>query len=154
PLHKTLMSSTHTKLYFHVVFSTKLREPWLVPDWRQGVHSYLGGIVKSLDGIPLTIGGVADHVHLLLRLRPVHCISEVLRQVKRGSSVWIHERFRRSAFAWQEGYGAFSVSHRDVPAVRRYIETQEEHHRVKTFQEEYVDLLTEHGLEFDSRFLW
>ena len=148
------MSSTHSNLYVHIVFSTRMREPWLRSEWREPVHAYLGGILKSLDTIPLSIGGVTDHVHILMRLRPTHRLSEIVRQVKRGSSSWIHDHFRRSAFAWQKGYGAFSVSHRDVSMIRRYIERQEEHHRNKTFQDEYREFLAEQEVDFDERFLW
>ena len=144
------MSSTHSNLYVHFVFSTKRREPWLQSGWRSPVHAYLGGILKSLDVIPLSIGGVDDHVHLLSRIRPIH---QIVRQLKHGSSAWIHDHFHRAGFAGQEGYGAFSVSHHDVPAIRGYIERQEDHHRARSFQGEYRDLLRAEGIEFDEQYL-
>jgi REP element-mobilizing transposase RayT len=102
----------------------------------------------------LDIGGTADHVHLLIGLKPTHALADVLRTLKGDSSKWIHEELRQNDFAWQEGYGAFTVSKSDVDAVRRYVQDQEEHHRKRTFQEEYRALLERHGIDFDERYLW
>ncbi len=148
------MPSTHTCLHVHVVFSTRDREPWLAQEWRPRTHAMLGGILRESNAAPLCIGGWLDHVHLLFGFRPTHCLSDLIRDVKRGSSEWIHQTFRRSAFAWQSGYGAFTVGQAELPAVRRYIETQVEHHRVETFQEEYVRFLKDHLVEYDDRYLW
>jgi len=148
------MPSTHLSLHYHVVFSTKSRHPWIDPAWQEDLHRYLGGCVKTLDGIPEQIGGVSDHVHLLVGLRATHCLADVVREVKKASSRWIHEEHRIPAFGWQEGYGAFTVSRSNIARVCEYIATQAEHHRKRTFQEEYLDLLEKHEIEIDERFLW
>lgn len=148
------MPSTHLSLHYHVVFSTKNRYPWIEPAWRGELHRYLGACVKVLDGIPEDVGGIADHVHLLLGLRTTHCLADVLREIKKVSSRWVHEKIRMPAFAWQEGYGAFTVSLSNVPAVREYIDRQAEHHAQRSFTDEYLDLLRKHEIEFDEQFLW
>jgi len=148
------MPSTHLSLHYHVVFSTKERHPWIKSNWRNDLHGYLGGCVKTLDGVPEEIGGTDDHVHLLLGLRATHCLADVLREIKKVSSRWVHEDLRLPQFTWQEGYGAFTVSRSNVATVRNYIARQEEHHRKRSFQEEYLDLLEKHDIEFDERFLW
>lgn len=131
------MSSTHLSLHFHVVFSTKNREPRIAAEWSDRFHSYLGGVARSSGAIPEIIGGVADHVHLLIGLPATARLADVVRDVKAVSSKWVHEEIGDRAFAWQEGYGAFTVSpsHREI--VRGYIARQEEHHRKRTFQDEY-----------------
>ena len=148
------MATTFTNLLYHIVFSTKNRAPIIHAGWRDRLHAYLGGIVRTMDGIPIVAGGVQDHVHLLATLKPVHCLSDVLRDLKKSTSVWVHNEIKERSFAWQEGYGAFTVSRSNLPTVRRYIERQEEHHRRRSFQEEYVELLRKHGVEFDERYLW
>jgi REP element-mobilizing transposase RayT len=100
------------------------------------------------------MGGTSDHVHGLAGLHATHSVSDVLRDVKRATSSWIHESLGVNGFAWQEGYGAFTVSPHDCEGLIRYIRNQEEHHRVRTFQEEYEALLNEHGIEFDKRYLF
>ena len=148
------MPSTHLSLHYHVVFSTKNREPFIASSWRERLHRYLGGIVRNLDAIPEAVGGVADHVHLLMGLRATTCLADVVRDLKSVSSRWVHEEIDQPGFAWQEGYGAFTVSASQRGAVREYISRQEEHHRKRTFQEEYLDFLKRSGVEFDERFLW
>lgn len=148
------MPSTHLSLNCHIVFSTRNREPWIGQPWRDQLHAYIGGIISQMHGIPLAIGGVADHVHVLVGLRATHSLAEMVRDMKRGSSRWVHETRRLAAFAWQEGYGAFTVSPSRVEAARTYICNQAEHHRRKTFQEEYLELLKEANIEYDERYLW
>ena len=148
------MPSTHLALHVHVAFSKKDRMPFIQPEWRDRLHSYLGGVVNNLGAIPEAIGGVADHVHLLLGLRATHALAPVVRDIKAGSSRWVHEEIGLSKFSWQEGYGAFSVSPSQCQVVKDYIAGQEEHHRTKSFQEEYVDFLKKCCVEFDERFLW
>lgn len=111
-------------------------------------------VVRNLDGVPEAIGGVADHVHLLVGLRATACLADVVRDVKSISSRWVHEETGGREFAWQEGYGAFTVSASQRDTVREYIARQEEHHRMRTFQEEYVELLKRSGVEYDDRYLW
>ena len=148
------MPSTHLSLHYHLVFSTKDRVPLIVPAWRERLHAFLGGIVKSLDGIPEAIGGVADHVHLLIGLRATHCLADVMREVKAVSSRWAHDEIGERAFVWQEGYGAFTVGAPQCPAVRGYVARQDEHHRAQTFQDEYIEFLKRGGVEYDDRYLW
>jgi len=123
------------------------------PAWRRKLHAYLGGIIRAGDGIAENIGGVSDHVHLLIGLRATHRLADVLRELKAVSSGWVHNEIGLPAFAWQEGYGAFTVSASQRAALRRYIERQEEHHRTRTFREEYLDLLRRSGVEFNERYV-
>ena len=148
------MASTHLSLHYHIVFSTKHREPSLDAAQRPRIHEYLGGTIRGLKGIPHAVGGTADHVHLLLSLRASHCLADVIREVKSESSGWIHREIQWAGFGWQEGYGAFTVGAPDLEKVRSYVLNQEEHHRVKTFQQEYVKMLERGMVEYDERFLW
>lgn len=148
------MPSTHVSLRCHIVFSTKDRRPWIVSDWRDRLHAYMGGIIRSQGGTPLVIGGVEDHVHLLIGLRATHRLADLVREVKHESSRWVHQMLQVGLFGWQDGYGAFTVSPGDEDAVREYIATQEAHHRATTFQEEYLQLLREFKVEYDERYLW
>ena len=148
------MPSSHLCLHYHLIFSTKERHPFIVEEWRERLHAYLGGIVRELKGIPETVGGTADHVHLLVGLRATHCLADFLRDLKAASSKWVHESIGERDFSWQEGYGAFTVSASLRETVKNYIANQEEHHRKRTFQEEYLDLLRKSEVEFDERYLW
>lgn len=148
------MPSTHISLHYHIVFSTKDRVPVIAPEWRERLYGYLGGVVRSLDGVAEIVGGVSDHVHLQLGLRATHCLADVIRDIKAVSSRWVHEEIHLRPFEWQEGYGAFTVSASQRVAVRDYIARQEEHHRRRTFQEEYRELLDRSGVEYDERYLW
>lgn len=147
------MSSTHLSLHYHLIFGTKNHKPLLAPAWRSRLHAYMGGILVSLDTVPEIIGGVEDHVHILAGLRATHCLADVLREIKSASSRWVHEEMHLPVFAWQEGYGAFTVSASQRETVRAYIAGQEEHHRTCTFQEEYVEFLQKSGVIFDPRYL-
>src|SRR5687768_17610934 len=133
------MASTHLSLHDHAVFSTKDRKGSIESSWRDRLHAYLGGIVENLGGVPQAVGGVADHVHLLIGLRATHCLADVMRDLKANSSRWVRDEVRRSTFSWQEGYGAFTVSAQMLGQVKEYIRRQEEHHRVRSFQEEYLE---------------
>ncbi len=123
-------------------------------DWRGRLHAYLGGIVPDLGGVPEKINGVEDHVHLLVGLRATHRVADVLKEIKAASSKWVHQELRQSLFVWQEGYGAFTVSASQLEAVKNYIANQEEHHRRKSFQEEYLEFLEQYGVEYDEKYLW
>jgi putative transposase len=148
------MPSTHISLRYHLVFSTKDRAPLIAPVWRDRLHAFLGGAVNTLDGVPEAIGGVADHVHLLIGLRATHRLADVLREIKAVSPRWVHDEIGDKTFAWQEGYGAFTVSPPQCEEARHYIARQEEHHRTRTFHEEYLDFLQRAGVEYDERYLW
>jgi len=123
-------------------------------EWRGNLHAYLGGIVKGLAGVPLAVGGMEDHVHLLVGLKPSHRLDYFLRDLKADSSEWVHKEIGKRMFGWQKGYGAFSVSPSNVEGVKRYIFNQAKHHRHKTFKEEYIELLEASGIEYDERYLW
>ena len=148
------MPSTHTSLHFHLIFATKHRSPQIANQWKDRLHAYLGGLVRKLGGVPDEINGMAEHVHLLVGLRPTHCLADVLQDVKGASSKWVHDEIGFSKFAWQTGYGGFTVSPSQLEAVREYIRNQETHHQRKTFQEEYVEFLKNSGVEYDERYLW
>jgi REP element-mobilizing transposase RayT len=149
------MANTFTNLLYHVVFSTKQREPLIRDKWKSELYPYLGGIIRNERGTLLEAGGTADHVHLLLKLPASLAIADMLRLIKANSSKWINENeFSRGSFAWQTGYAAFSVSESQAPAVRRYILNQVEHHRGQSFQEEFVALLERHGIAYDPQRLW
>ena len=145
------MPNTYTSLHYHIVFSTKIRRPLITGETRARLHAYLGGCVRELGGTALEVGGVEDHVHLLARLKPTHCVADVLRAVKKGSSEWL--RTDLPQFHWQDGYSAFTIGRSEIERVRRYIQDQEEHHRQRTFEDEYRQLLTENGIDFDERYL-
>lgn len=148
------MASIHLSLHYHLIFSTKDRLPFIQPDWRERLHGYLGGIARNLNAIPEAIGGVSDHVHLLVGMRATGCLSDLVRDLNAVPSRWVHEEIGQQKFAWQEGYGAFTVSASLRPSVAEYIARQEEHHRHRTFEEEYREFLSRSKVEFDERFLW
>jgi REP element-mobilizing transposase RayT len=149
------MPGTYSNLLYHVVFSTKGRAAMLKGDTQQHVHEYLGGIVRGEGGVAYLIGGMPDHVHILLRWRTDEAIATLLRKVKSNSSRWVHETLpMMAAFAWQEGYGAFTVSQSQKDVVAGYIANQEEHHRGRSFEQEFVELLKAHQIEYDARYLW
>ena len=147
------MPSTFTSLNYHVVFSTKDRIPQIAASWENRLLEYLGGTIKGLGGASLQIGGIEDHVHLLFGLKPTHCLSDFMRELKRTSSIWVHTEIGEKRFAWQEGYSAFTVGPTSCPSVRAYIQNQREHHHHATFREELVDLLQRSGIEYDERYL-
>lgn len=147
------MGSTHLSLHYHIVFGTKGREASIAAPWRGMLHAYLGGVVRGLGATPQEIGGMADHVHLLVGIKATHRLADLLREIKSESSRWVHETHGVTGFAWQEGYGAFTVSASQREDVRRYIQNQEAHHRRRSFHEEYLELLKRSGVEFDERFL-
>ncbi|RII26923.1 MAG: transposase [Geobacter sp.] len=148
------MSSTHLSLHYHVVFSTKERHPLIDREWRERLHAYLGGIVRDLGGVPECVGGIVDHVHLLIGLKATHRLCDVLREIKVSSSKWVHETIELREFTWQDGYGAFTVSENRREAVKHYILNQETHHQTRTYKDEYLAFLRQAGVEFDERYLW
>src|SRR5262245_7984376 len=124
------MAQTCGNVVLHMVFSTKERRPLITPEIRADLFAYMGGIIREMRGSPLIINGMADHVHLLARIRPVHSAAEIARVIKTNSSRWAHET-KAVRFSWQAGYGVFSVSESTVPSVTRYIAEQEAHHRAR-----------------------
>ena len=147
------MPSSYIASYFHLVFSTKDRRRLISPEWESRLYSYLGGIVNGMGGVPLKIGGVEDHVHVLVSLSSKHRLDYFLRDLKGDSSVWVHKEITEM-FAWQKGYGAFSVSPTSVNAVGRDIQNQKVHHQKVDFKMEFVELLDKAGVDFDERYLW
>ncbi|MFN2507463.1 MAG: IS200/IS605 family transposase [Chthoniobacterales bacterium] len=148
------MGSSYCNLLYHVVFSTKGREPWLTTAIRPRLHQYLGGAIRDEGGVALIVNGPADHVHILAKLRQDKAVSKLVGEIKANSSGWISRTFDGGkAFAWQEGYGAFTVSESQVPKVRRYIADQVEHHRKVSYLEELKRLLKAHHLPFEERYL-
>ena len=137
--HSQNMSDTYVSLHYHLVSSTKSREPVISAEWLPRLHEYLGGI--------------NDHVHLLVGLRPTHCLSDFMGELKKASSFWVHQEVGLSQFAWQEGYAAFSVSATSREAVKDYIAQQQEHHRVKTFRDELMQMLVKAGVTFKPEHL-
>ena len=149
------MPQSLAKNLIHLICSTKDRDPCLSPEILANLFKYKAGILKEWKSPALVIGGVADHVHVLFCLSKNHSLVKVIEEVKKGSSKWMKTQgpeFR--AFHWQAGYGAFSVSQSQVEAVRRYIELQDEHHRKRSFQEEFLAFLNRYDVEYDERFLW
>jgi putative transposase len=146
---------SYVSAYFHCVFSTKERRRLITPALAQRLWPYLGGIARENKIKALEIGGVEDHVHVLLSLPATMSIAKALQLIKGGSSKWIHETFpEHRLFAWQEKYGAFSASVSQLDTIIRYIKGQEEHHRKLSFQEEFLALLKKHRIEFDEKYLW
>ena len=146
---------SYVSSYFHCVFSTKERRPFITPALRDRLWPFMGGIARQNKMKAIEIGGVADHVHVLLSLPSTLPISKALQLIKGGSSKWVHETFPAHRLSgWQEKYGAFSVSVSQLDNIILYIKGQEEHHRKMTFQEEFLTLLKKHRIEYDERYLW
>jgi putative transposase len=147
------MSRTFTNLLTHVIFSTKHREPLIRAEIKSELFAYLGGLTRELRGKAYGINGTNDHVHMLITLPPNVSTSDALRFIKANSSGWVSDKWKK-AFAWQLGYGAFTVSKSNVPEVLRYIANQENHHRRITFKNEFVDFLRTHDIDYDERYIW
>ena len=134
------MPATYCSLHYHAVFSTKDRYPLITKDWRDNLHAYLGGI--------------EDHVHVLMGLRATHTVAGVMREVKSGSSEWVHNTVGKRSFLWQPGYFGVTVSPSQIEKVKAYILNQEEHHRHKTFEQEYIEMLKLAGIDYDQQYVW
>jgi putative transposase len=149
------MAETYASLYVHFVFSTKDRQPTLRPDLRERIWRYIGGIARKEEMKAIEIGGTADHIHALLSLAPTMAPADVVKILKGNSSKWINESLGLpSRFEWQEGYGAFSVSCSQIDKIVAYIRNQEERHRRKSFQQEYLSFLKKHRIAYDERYIW
>ncbi len=149
------MANTLTNLLYHVVFSTKDREPLIRDAFRDELEKYIAGIIRNEGGIQLGIGGVADHIHIVAKFKPDRSVAEMVRLIKANSSKWVNEEHGGPGrFAWQSGYGAFSVSQSQLDKLLAYVANQDAHHRTRSFQDEYRDFLNRHGIEFDERYLW
>jgi len=149
------MASTFVSVYYHVIFSTKDRYPYIADDVAPRLHGYIGGIIRGEKGIPIAVGGTPDHAHILMAMRTEPSLAALINKIKSNSSKWVHETFPdKPKFAWQNGYGAFSVSHSNLARMRAYVRAQNRHHQRMTFQEETRALLEKHGVAYDERYLW
>jgi putative transposase len=149
------MPQSFAYLNCHIIFSTKNREPLLLPHFTARLYQYIGGTVRALGGSLVAAGGMPDHIHLSVSMGRQMSVADTVRDVKCNSSHWIHETIADlHGFAWQAGYGAFSVSRSALDDVKRYIAGQAEHHRVKSFQEEFLQFLKRHDMEYDKRYIW
>ena len=147
------MSQSLTRLLIHGVFSTKHREPWIDERWRSDLHAMMGGILRNRRCDLIAAGGIEDHMHLLIRIPATLAVADMIRDVKAHSSAWRHQN-GDARFAWQSGYGAFTVSPTMVDTVVEYIHHQREHHRVLTYQDELVKILKTYEMEYEERYLW
>jgi REP-associated tyrosine transposase len=148
------MAHTFANLLTHVIFSTKERQPLISRDLKPDLLTYMGGIARELHGKCVAANSMPDHVHLLLWFPPSMAMAEAVRIVKTNSSRWVHLKSGRRGFAWQTGYGAFSVSQSNTGSVVKYIREQDKHHRRVTFQEEFISFLKKNGVRYDERNIW
>ena len=149
------MPNTYSQIYIHYVFTPKYRRSLILPEFEDELHKYITGITKNLDQNLIRINSMPDHCHLLVRLRPAMAPSVFIQKVKINSSAWINEKgFLKDKFAWQIGSGVFSVSHRNVPQLIKYIDNQKEHHKKRSFKDEYLKLLKHYGISFKDEYLF
>jgi len=149
------MANTYTQLHIHFVFAVKYRRAMIQKSWKDNLHKYMAGIIQKQGHKILIINSAEDHIHLLVGLRPAQSISDLMEIVKSDSSAWINNSHLLPVqFNWQLGYSAFAVSKSGVDSVYKYILNQEEHHRKKSFNEEYLELLRENGIEFDEKYIF
>ncbi len=142
-------------MIFHVVFSTKYRAPIILNDFKEELYAYVGGIARGEGTQLICIGGMPDHIHMMIKIKPIHSLSDLMQRIKGKSSKWINQkRFTKSKFFWQPGYGGFSVSESQIDKVKTYIRNQGEHHKRKTFQEKFVEMLEKHKIDYDSEYIW
>ena len=149
------MPETYTKIYIHVVFAVYKRQPLISNQWSNQLFAYINGIIENNKHKLIAINGMPDHVHLLISMSPEQALSDLLRDIKTNSTLWINRNQQQNIkFTWQRGYSAFAISFNDINRVRAYIENQQEHHRVKTYQEEVIQFLNENNISFDSQYLF
>ena len=149
------MANTFSQIYIQYVFAVKGRGNLLQKPWRRDVFKYMAGVIKGKNQKSIIVNGVADHVHVFVGIKPTMNISDLVRDIKNNSSKFINEhRFLNGEFAWQKGYGAFSYAHSQIKYVYQYINNQEEHHRKKSFKEEYLEFLQEFEIEYNEKYLF
>jgi REP element-mobilizing transposase RayT len=149
------MPQSLSSILIHLVFSTKLREPFITPEIEPELHAYMAAIFRECKSSPLLIGGTQDHIHALFVLSRTRALSEIVAEVKTNSSKWIKTKGREfRSFHWQSGYGAFSIGQSNIEKVKCYIARQREHHRQRTFQDEYRALLKKYKIEYDEMYVW
>ncbi len=149
------MPGTYTKLFYHIVFSTKNRANFISTAIEEELYKYLAGVVRGIGGSCIAVNGMPDHVHMLVILPPKIALSDAMREIKANSSKWLHETKPELAkFGWQDGFAAFTVSKSAVDSVREYIRNQKTHHGRRDYKAELLELLARHEVEFDERYLW
>ena len=149
------MANTFSQINIHIVYAVKGRQSLLSKTYRKELYKYLAGIIKNKGQKVLAINGTVDHIHLLISMTPDLAISDLIRDVKRFSTSFVNQKkWTRGKFYWQEGFGAFSYSNSQIPDVIKYIEKQEEHHRIHSFREEYLKLLKNFNIEYDEKYLF
>ena len=147
------MANSYTQIYMHIVFAVSHRESLISEVWADELYRYLSGVCKNRNHFVHAINGTADHVHMLIGMNPTESVASLLKEMKGQSSKWINEKFMNGKFRWQSGYGAFSYSRSLVPAVKRYIERQKEHHQHVSFQDELVDILNKAGIDYNPDYI-
>ena len=148
------MSNTYTQIHIHAVFAVQNRLSLIHKPWQEELYQYITGIITNNGHKLLQIGGMPDHVHVLFGMRPVQSLSDLMKKMKESSSLWINQnRFVMGKFSWQEGYGAFSYGKSQIDSVVKYIKRQEQHHKKRTFAEEYLEFLKLFDVEFDERYV-
>ena len=148
------MGHSYCSSLYHCIFSTKERRKSITPEVRDRLWAYMGGVAREHGMTALAVGGTDDHAHLLVVIPATLAVATAMREIKSGSTRWMHETCAMPSFAWQEGYGAFSIGHSQIEATVRYIARQEEHHRKRDFQAEFVAILKKHRMEYDLRYVW
>jgi putative transposase len=149
------MANTYTQIHIQVVFAVRNRQGLIQSHWKDELYKYITSIIKNHQHKVLQINGMPDHIHILIGMRPSQSLSDLMKQVKQDSSKWINTKgFINGKFSWQSGYGAFSYSKIELPRVIKYIQNQEGHHKMMTFQEEYVKLLKMHQVEFEEQYIF
>ena len=149
------MAGTFSQIYIQIVFAVKNREALIHPEWETELYKYITGIVQNKGQKMLAINGTSNHIHLLIGIKPICCLSDLVREIKKSSNVFVKEkRFSRYNFQWQEGFGAFSYSHSALDKVVQYIQNQKEHHKKSTFREEYLSFLKKFNIEFKDEYLF
>jgi REP element-mobilizing transposase RayT len=149
------MANTYTQLYVHIVFAVKGRSNLISADWKIQLYQYISGIITHKDQKLMIINGVANHIHMLIGFKPDCNLSDLVRDIKSNSSKWINEQKKiKGKFEWQHGFGAFTIGQSQVQTVINYIEHQEDHHRVKSFREEYIDLLKDYQIDYMAKYIF
>lgn len=149
------MAGTFSQIYIQIIFAVKGRENLIAQTWKDELHKYIAGIIKGKSQKPIIVNGMPDHIHAFVGLKPSMAISDLVRDIKNNSTNFINDKkFLRGKFSWQEGYGAFSYSHSQIENVYNYILNQEEHHKKKTFREEYLEFLKKYEVEFSDKYLF
>ena len=149
------MANTYTQIYFHIVFAVKGRNNIILSKWKVELYKYISGIISNKNQKLFTINGMPNHIHLLIGTKPNCNLSDLIRDIKSNSSKWINEKqFTNGKFEWQTGFGAFSIGQSQLPKIINYIKKQEEHHRTKTFKEEYINFLNAYDIDYKTEYIF